>query len=50
MALRWPDIPMLLESDCQSVVTKIQTVGRDCSQIWQVLDEVREVGRQLNNL
>jgi len=50
VALRWPRIPMVLESDCQSVVSKLQDTGRDRSQLWQNIEETREVGGQLNRL
>ena len=50
MALRWPGIPMILESDCQSVVSKLRATGCDRSQLWQIIEETREVGGQLNRL
>jgi hypothetical protein len=31
LAMRWPEIPMILESDCQTVVAKFHTKGRDRS-------------------
>jgi ribonuclease HI len=49
MALRCPDVPMILESDCQSVVTKIQTKEHNRSSIWQVIKETWEVGAQLRS-
>ena len=36
MALRWPDVPMILESDCESVVTKIRT------KTWEVGAQLKE--------
>ena len=36
MVFRWPGILMILESDCQSVVSKLQATGRDRSQLWQI--------------
>jgi ribonuclease HI len=50
MALRWPDIPMTLESDCQTVVSKLHAAGRDRSILWQFIDETRAVGSQLCKL
>jgi hypothetical protein len=50
MALRWLDIPMVLESDCQTVVSKLHAAGRDRSILWQVIDEARAVGVQLCKL
>lgn len=41
MALRWPDIPMVLESDCQTVVSKLHAAGRNRSILWQFIDETR---------
>lgn len=50
MANRWPDIPMILESDCQSVVTQLQAKIHDCSVLWQVIEEARDVGGQLRRM
>ncbi|XP_066333320.1 uncharacterized protein [Miscanthus floridulus] len=47
MALRWPDIPMILESDCQTVVSKLHATDRDRSILWQIIDETRAVDGQL---
>jgi len=50
LANRWPDIPMILESDCQSVVTQLQAKIHDCSVLWQVIEEARDVGGQLRRM
>jgi hypothetical protein len=50
MALRWPDIPMVLESDCQTVVSKLHAAGCDRSILWQFIDEARAVGAQVCKL
>jgi ribonuclease HI len=50
MALRWPDIPMVLESDCQMVVSKLHAAGRDRSILWQFIDETCAVGAQVCKL
>jgi hypothetical protein len=47
LAHRWPEIPMILESDCHSVVTKLNESTRDRSSIWQLIEEAREVGGNL---
>lgn len=41
---------MVLESDCQSVVSNIQAIERDHSQLWQIIEETQEIGGQLNRL
>jgi hypothetical protein len=50
MALRWPDIPMTLESDCQTVVSKLHAAGLDRSILWQFIVEMRAVGSHLCKL
>jgi hypothetical protein len=35
---------MILESDCHSVLTKLKENTRDCSSIWQLIEEAGEVG------
>ena len=50
LALRWPDAPMILESDCSSVVAKLRSKARDRSTIWQFIEETHEVGDQLERL
>jgi hypothetical protein len=47
MAQRWPDLPMILESDCPSMVSKLQTNPQDRSVMWQVIEQTRDVGGQL---
>jgi ribonuclease HI len=44
LALRWPHAPMILESDCHSVVAKLPANVRDRSSIWQIIEEAQEVG------
>ncbi|XP_066347579.1 uncharacterized protein [Miscanthus floridulus] len=50
LAHRWPEIPMIMESDCHSVVTKLKENTRDRSSIWQLVEEAREVGGQLSRI
>jgi ribonuclease HI len=50
MALRWPEIPMILESDCQTMVVKFHIKGCDRSALWNVFAEMHDVGRQLCKL
>ena len=50
LALRWPDAPMILESDCHSMVAKLRANVRDRSSIWQIIEEAQEVGGQLRRL
>jgi ribonuclease HI len=50
MALRWPEIPMILESDCQTVVAKFHIKGCDRSALWNVFVEMHDVGSQLCKL
>ena len=50
LPLRWPDAPMILESDCCSVVGKLRVNVRDRSSIWQIIEESQEVGGQLRML
>jgi ribonuclease HI len=50
LAHRWPEVPMVLESDCHSVVTKLNESTRDRSLIWQLIEEAREVGGQLSRI
>ena len=50
MALRWPHIPMILESDCQSVVAKFHAKGYDRSALWNVFAMMHDAGSQLCKL
>ena len=50
MALRWPHIPMILESNCQLVVAKFYAKGCDRSVLWNVLAMMHEAGSQLCKL
>jgi hypothetical protein len=50
MALRWPEIPMILESDCQTAVTKFHIKDCDHSALWSVFAEMHDVGSQLCKL
>ena len=50
LALRWPDAPMILESDCHSMVAKLRANVRDRSSIWQIIEEAQEVGGQLRRM
>jgi hypothetical protein len=39
LALRWTNNSMILEFDCQTVVTKLQAKDCDGSVLWQVIEE-----------
>ena len=50
MAIRWPEISMILESDCQTVVANFHTKGHDRSALWQVFAKLHDAGSQLCQL
>jgi len=51
MAMRWPEIPMILEYDCQTVVCVFfHTKGHDRSALWQVFAKLHDAGSQLCQL
>lgn len=47
MAMRWPEILMVLESDCETVVSKFHAKGRHRSALWQISVEMHDAGGQL---
>ena len=50
MAMRWSEIPMILESDCHTVVANFHTKGHDRSALWQVFAKLHDTGSQLCQL
>ena len=50
MAMRWSEIPMILESDCHTVVANFHTKGHDRSALWQVFAKLHDAGSQLCQL
>ena len=50
LAHRWPEIPMIMESDCHSVVTKLKENTRDRSSIWQLIEGACKVWGQLSRI
>ncbi|TVU23147.1 hypothetical protein EJB05_30258, partial [Eragrostis curvula] len=50
LAARWPDNSMILESDCATVVAKINDKGGDRSMIASLISDIKEDGRQLRDL
>ena len=41
MAARWPDLPMVIETDCASVVERLKSKEQDRSVTWSLIHEVR---------
>jgi hypothetical protein len=50
LAIRWPEIPMILESDWQIVVAKFHAKGHDRSALWQILEEMYDTSNQFCKL
>ena len=50
LAMRLPEIPMILESDCQTVVTKFHTKGSDRSSVASFRGDARRWNLDQNNV
>lgn len=39
MAARWPDLPMVLQTDCSVFAEKLKSKEKDCTVAWSILNE-----------
>lgn len=49
-AVRWPEIPMVLETDCAMVATKLKSIAQDRSAGWALVQEAQTSMEELCRL
>jgi len=50
MAARWPDLPMVIETDCAAVVERLKSKEQDRSVTWSLIHEARLATEDLCSL
>ena len=50
MAARWPDLPMVLETDCAVIAEKLKSKEKDRSVAWSILHEALQAMEDLHSL